>query len=115
MTKCKKCNTKLETYYEIYCPKCDIKKIIKGKNRSIAIIPLLNYGVKYVEGFTEKVKDTIWEDIIEEGSNDSYQDYYVGEDFDGNYTKEGKLFIKLLEAVGIKYNPKKGLFIWISW
>lgn len=111
MSKCKKCGTEMEMYYVPYCPKCDIQDIIKEKHGSIAIIPVLNYGKKYIKGFN---KDTIWDMLCERDNfgNDTYIEYYFEEDIN-EVSKDESMLKQVLDELGIKY--KDSIFLWVSW
>lgn len=104
---CSKCDTLKEVYYQVYCPKCDIQKIIKEDHGSLAIFPIMDYGEKFVEGV---VKDTIWSQICKNDNvrNDVYLDYYLG-DNEGD-----KMLKQTLDVLNIPY-PNDKIFLWISW
>lgn len=112
MKKCKKCNETLEMYYEEYCPKCDIQKKIYLKTiRPLVYFPIKKYGLKYVEDFTDEIEEKLWENIcnILRG-NDSYIDYYLSDE-----REEDKAFMKVLDALNVKYEINKTINLWISW
>jgi hypothetical protein len=92
-------------YYVSYCPKCNIKEIIKHKKGSYCLIPILNYGKQFIKGFN---KDLIWDDICDNlRGNDSYMDYTVNED-----TEVGKQMRKVLNELKIK---DVEVLFWVSW
>jgi hypothetical protein len=101
---CPECGEIVDTYYVDYCPKCDIQKIIKHKRGSFCLIPIINYGEKYIKGFTSDVFGDIFE-----GSNDTYFEYTPR-----TGSKSGKLMIKVLEELGIGGEGTELLY-WVSW
>ena len=105
--KCSQCGEKIEMYYVAYCPKCDIQDIIKHKRGSYCLIPILNYGKKYIKGFD---KDLIWEDICENlGGNDQYLEYQFDEE------SEPSIMLKsVLDDLEIEC-PDNEILFWVSW
>jgi hypothetical protein len=106
---CPECGEKCDMYYIAYCPKCDIQKIIKHKRDSLCLIPILNYGEKYIKGFN---KDTVWDDMTAYyHGNDTYYEYYIDLD-----DKVGKMMHDVLTDLGYNFE-KKGyeVLFWISW
>ena len=101
---CPNCGEIVSTYYITYCPKCDIREIIKHKRDSFCLIPIVNYGEKYIEGFNRDVFENIFD-----GNNDTYFEYTAYSD-----NKYGKLMIKVLEELGIGKEGDEILY-WVSW
>lgn len=107
-SNCEDCGEKLETYYKVYCPKCDIQDIIKHKRGSYCLIPILNYGKSYIEGFD---KDLIWDSFCDQEGfrNDSYQEFYIEDD-------DASQMLKLvLDELGIDYETDNEVLFWVSW
>jgi hypothetical protein len=108
---CDKCNTPMEMYYKQYCPKCDIQSMIYDKdtkNSAIAFFPVKDYGLKFVEGFTQEIADDLWDSICENlPSNDSYLKYQLGN------SECDILFRKVLKELNVEHDDK--LLLWISW
>jgi hypothetical protein len=104
---CKECGTQKEVYYVTYCPKCDIQKIIKDRHNSIAIIPVLDYGEDYVDGFD---KDVVWDQIRKNDQvrNDVYIDYYLGNNVGDNMLR------KVFDELKVLYENDT-VFLSISW
>jgi hypothetical protein len=108
--ECPDCGEICDMYYRAYCPKCDIQDIIKHKRGSLCLIPILNYGKKYIKGFD---KDTVWDDISDNiHGNDSYYEHYI----DKENSEVGKMLYDVLTEIGYDFN-KKGyeVLFWISW
>lgn len=107
MENCKKCNAVKRIYYKEYCPKCDIQEIIKGKNNSYSIFPIMYYGEDFIEDFDRGI---VWGSICDQlYSNDTYIDYHLDDEDEGDL-----MLKKVLDELKIPYENNQ-IFLWVSW
>jgi len=106
ISSCEHCGLKKEMYYKSYCPKCDIQEIIKHKRGSVCLIPILNYGKQFIDGFD---KDKIWRELSDEmHGNDTYLEYtFSNSDID-------VMLKRALDELNVPIEDDEVLF-WVSW
>jgi hypothetical protein len=121
---CPTCGKEMLMYYVPYCNTCDAVKIIKGKRKSICIVPFYDWMEEHLEGFKEFEKEHETQTTIVEnsGGNDTYYEHSMymneidkdSEDWEIVENKRNEYFIQALEKLGIT-GHKEEIFFWISW
>ena len=86
--------------------------IIKHKRGSLCLFPIMNYGNKYIKGFS---KDEVWDEISDNiHGNDTYYEHFI--DIKDTDNKVDKMLYDVLTELGYDFD-KEGyeVLFWISW
>lgn len=116
---CPECGEKVEMYYIPYCPVCDIQEIIKHKRGSYCLIPILDWGMKYLDEDLDFDKDVIWDYLCNYEymkGNDTYFGYNVNDTSTYKGRDVGKMIKKVLDDLNIDYaKDDNEVLFWVSW